>query len=59
MNKNQKCDGCDRLARWSISGYYAAHFLCSFHAATLCESVGDIAGRDKFNAYAQAEAVTA
>jgi hypothetical protein len=43
-----KCDKCENMARVTVSGYIVAQYLCAKHAGQLCESVGDISGRDKF-----------
>jgi len=43
-----KCDKCENMARVTVSGYIVAQYLCAKHAGQLCESVGDIGGRDKF-----------
>ena len=43
-----KCDKCQNMARVTVSGYIVPRYLCAGHAGDLCESVGDIAGRDKF-----------
>jgi hypothetical protein len=45
-----KCDKCESMARITVSGYLVARYLCAFHAAELCLSVGDRAGYDKFTA---------
>ena len=43
-----KCDKCENMARVTVSGYIVPRYLCALHAGQLCESVGDIAGRDRF-----------
>lgn len=53
------CDKCQNMARITVSGYMAAMYLCASHAAALCESVGDIAGHDKFAALIPGDKVAA
>jgi len=45
---SDKCDKCGNMARVTVSGFVVARYLCALHASQLCESVGDIGGRDKF-----------
>lgn len=47
-----KCDKCNDQAKYTISGYYAAHYVCAACAANICELVGDTAGAAKFKAVA-------
>ena len=55
---NNQCDNCQNMARWTVS-YIVARYLCAAHAAALCESVGDLAGRDKFAAMIEGDRVAA
>ena len=47
-----KCDKCERLGKYLISGSnlnsYATSLLCAQHASILCANLGDKAGADKF-----------
>lgn len=43
-----KCDECQFMARFTVTGYIAYRYLCALHASLLCESVGDQAGSDRF-----------
>lgn len=54
-----KCYQCENMARISVSGYIVARYLCALHAGQLCESVGDIAGRDKFALLIEGDRVSA
>jgi hypothetical protein len=54
-----KCDKCQNMARVSVSGYIVPRYLCAGHAGELCESVGDIAGRDKFALLIEGDRVSA
>lgn len=45
-----KCDKCESMARFTVSGYIVARYLCARHAGELCASVGDTAGLAKFTA---------
>lgn len=45
-----KCDTCNSPAIYSVSGLYMAHNLCAACAASLCLSLNDQAGHDKFKA---------
>lgn len=45
-----KCDKCENMARVTVSGYLVPRYLCAEHAGELCESVGDSAGKAKFDA---------
>ena len=56
---NDKCDKCDNMARITVSGYIVARYLCALHASQLCESVGDITGRDKFASLIEGDKVEA
>ena len=55
---SNQCDNCQNMARWTVS-YIVARYLCAAHAAALCESVGDLAGRDKFAAMIEGDRVAA
>jgi hypothetical protein len=45
-----KCEKCQNMARFVVSGAVGVHYLCASHAMILCESVGDRAGVEHFSA---------
>jgi hypothetical protein len=52
-----KCDKCQNMARVTVEGYLVAQYLCAKHAGELCESVGDSAGKAKFDALIEGDRV--
>ena len=43
-----KCEKCEKMARFVVSGAVGVRYLCASHALILCESVGDRAGVEHF-----------
>ena len=43
-----KCEQCENMARFVVTGSVGVRYLCALHSSILCESVGDRAGVQHF-----------
>jgi hypothetical protein len=43
-----KCEQCENMARFVVTGSVGVRYLCALHSSILCELVGDRRGVDHF-----------